>query len=193
MRKFLSLVSLAFVASLGMAAPASANLVVNPGFETGDFTGWTVTGNLAYAQVVAGAEHTGSFGAEFGEPFANTSLSQTLTTVAGSSYDISFWLFNFGLTPNFFSASFGGDVLLSITDGDFQPYTFYSFTDVAASASTVLEFQFRQDLAYWDFDDVAVDLAAVRGVPEPGSVALLCSGLIVLAAIRRSRRKKADA
>ena len=34
-----SIVSLVALAAL--AGPAAANLVVNPGFETGDFTGWS--------------------------------------------------------------------------------------------------------------------------------------------------------
>jgi hypothetical protein len=28
-------------AALSLADPASPNLITNPGFETGDFTGWT--------------------------------------------------------------------------------------------------------------------------------------------------------
>jgi hypothetical protein len=32
------------VAVLSVAYPGKANLVTNGGFETGDFTGWTVTG-----------------------------------------------------------------------------------------------------------------------------------------------------
>jgi hypothetical protein len=34
---------------------AYANLVQNPGFESGDFTGWTVSGNIS---VFAGGAHS---------------------------------------------------------------------------------------------------------------------------------------
>ena len=38
--KFLGLVGLVFIITGRLA---SANLITNPGFETGDFTGWTET------------------------------------------------------------------------------------------------------------------------------------------------------
>ena len=37
----IKLVSLAFVAATAFTTPCAASLVVNGGFETGDFTGWT--------------------------------------------------------------------------------------------------------------------------------------------------------
>lgn len=43
--------TLPFVAALGLAAlaaaPAKANLLVNPGFEAGDLSGWTASGTVA--------------------------------------------------------------------------------------------------------------------------------------------------
>jgi len=40
------LLTLTAAAALSLAQPASANLITNPGFETGDFTGWTHIGGL---------------------------------------------------------------------------------------------------------------------------------------------------
>ncbi len=42
--------------ALALATPGWAeagNLLENPGFETGDFTGWTVGGETAYTHVVS--------------------------------------------------------------------------------------------------------------------------------------------
>ena len=51
---------------LAMVAGASAdNLVANPGFETGDFTGWTYTMNAA---VVQGVAHSGDYSARITDP-----------------------------------------------------------------------------------------------------------------------------
>ena len=47
------LLALTAVAALSVAYPAKANLITNPGFETGNFTGWTVVGSGAYPEVLA--------------------------------------------------------------------------------------------------------------------------------------------
>ena len=70
------------------------NLVQNPGFETGDFTGWNVyTGIYSYAAVETNLVHSGSYSANFGVENGDTGfLGQTLSTEVGASYSISFWL-----------------------------------------------------------------------------------------------------
>ena len=45
----------------------AANIVANGDFETGDFTGWTLTGPQTFTAVDTLAPHTGTFGAYFGE------------------------------------------------------------------------------------------------------------------------------
>jgi hypothetical protein len=77
--------------SLTVTAP-STNPVVNGGFESGSFTGWTVSG---ITSVIAGAAHSGSFGAQLGNtnPSNTSSISQTFTMPA-SSPSLSFWYNN---------------------------------------------------------------------------------------------------
>lgn len=40
--------------------------ITNGGFETGDFTGWTLGGNTGYTGVTGSYAHSGNFGAYFG-------------------------------------------------------------------------------------------------------------------------------
>ena len=55
----LFVLSLVLVVTAGLA---SANLITNPGFETGDFTGWTPSGSLAVNNF---NPHSGTFAAQF--------------------------------------------------------------------------------------------------------------------------------
>jgi Bacterial Ig domain len=68
--------------------------IVNGGFETGSFSGWTASG--AAASVIAGAAHSGSFGAQLGGTSAtngDSSIGQTFT-LPSSSPSLSFWYDN---------------------------------------------------------------------------------------------------
>jgi uncharacterized membrane protein len=79
--------------SLTVTAP-STNPIVNGGFETGNFTGWTTSG--AASSVIAGAAHSGSFGAQLGATTAtngDSSAAQTFTMPA-SSPTLTFWYNN---------------------------------------------------------------------------------------------------
>lgn len=57
----LGILALAGLLTLGIAQSAKANLIVNGGFETGDFTGWTQTSNTS-ATFVDGEPQPGSSG-----------------------------------------------------------------------------------------------------------------------------------
>ena len=76
-------------------APANAGLVVNGGFETGDFTGWTVSGASFDCGSPSGIStigpHSGTYSACFGNPDGLTFISQTLTTTPGQEYAFTFW------------------------------------------------------------------------------------------------------
>ena len=134
--------------------------------------------------------HSGNFGANFGQVTIPGTLSQTIATSPGASYTIDFWLKNLPgafnnnpNTPNFFSVSFGGNLLASLTDAAPFDYTEFTYNAVATASTVVLEFTFRQDPAAWYFDDVSV----VGSVPEPGTLGLFVVGLAVMG-LRRARR-----
>src|ERR1039457_6740312 len=108
-----------------------ANLVANCGFETGDFTGWTLAGNDVPIQLgslygVEGVDpdtispNSGDYQAYFGDTVANSiTLSRTISTAAGGEYVVSWYLAQ-DMPPvnpysNQYSASFGGVPLVSLS------------------------------------------------------------------------------
>ena len=108
----------ATAALLVTATPASANeLVTNGGFES-DFTGWLLSGSADYAGVGGGMVNSGANAAYFGPVGATASISQVLNTVAGQSYDVSFYLQNSGAGTNSFDAFFGFGLELRLNHGE---------------------------------------------------------------------------
>ncbi|MBA3824976.1 MAG: peptidase S53 [Ktedonobacterales bacterium] len=69
---------------------AVSNPVTNPGFETGTFSGWTVSGA---ATSISSSGHTGSFAGQAGSTAAtngDSNIAQTFTIPTGSSH-VTFW------------------------------------------------------------------------------------------------------
>src|SRR5205809_6014854 len=87
---FYSILALVSLLGLGITQSARANLISNGGFETGDFSGWTVFGNDndVIGDQPFTAPHSGNFQALFGS--GSNSITQNVTTTPGSSYVISF-------------------------------------------------------------------------------------------------------
>jgi hypothetical protein len=170
---------------LASASAQAQNLVTNPGFETGDFTGWDTTGLGPNASVQSGGlARTGDFAATFGEVAPDLDvLSQVLTTEVGSQYTLSFFLhtpeFNIGSgSPNSFSVFFAGaPVDGPFTVSDTPDYQQFSYTVTASSTSSELRFEISNDSDFTDMDDVSVTPLVVGApAPEPGALVLLALG-----------------
>lgn len=135
---------------------SATELVVNGGFETGDFTGWTDDGSSSVG-TDSTAVHSGTYGVENGSVGSLGYLSQTLATTPGATYLLSFWLNSpDGQTPNEFQVSWNGTVLFDETNLPALGWTNMQFVVTATSASTVLQFGFQDDPAYLGLDDVSV-------------------------------------
>jgi hypothetical protein len=171
---------LAGVAWIGGASHARADLIVNGGFESGDFApGWSVTGNTTdqVFGVDASMPHTGTYGAFFGQVGSEAFLMQTVTTVPGLEYILDFYVMNEdGSSPNEFSATFGSSTLLDESNLPTFGYQEYTFRILATAVATVVTFGFRNDNSFFDFDDVSL-----RAVPEPRSLLCLAIGAVLVA------------
>jgi hypothetical protein len=183
------LLGLTAAATFCVACPAKANLVTNGGFETGDFTGWTVSGkdNDVVGSVPFMSPHSGNFQALFG--VSNNSITQNVATNSGSSYVVHFWLASKIYNPVAGSVSVicdGSTVFSRLFSSGVHDYTEFTFTLNALSSTTALEFEFSNPrIASNTFylDDVSVN---PTGVPDTGStVSLLGCALLGLAALRR--------
>jgi hypothetical protein len=171
---------------LSVVSYAGPTLVVNGGFENGDFTGWTQFGNTGFTSVVCGGGAAeGSCFASFGQVGSIGGIFQNLATTSGALYDISFWLENTGGPTNSFGFTWDGGYLQTYSDAGSFGWTHYTFLNQpATTASTGLVFAFRQDPSFWHLDGVSVS----SSIPEPSTVLLLAAGLLALGARAAKRR-----
>jgi hypothetical protein len=152
------------------------NLVVNCGFETGDFSGWDVAWPPEvdpFTNVGPGFPHSGSYAADLGAVPGENSVSQTIEgTVPGNFYEVSFWLSNDDFAiPNEFHAQWNGQQIFAVTNMLGLPYTRFSFV-VVANGFDRLRFDEQQVPAFFHLDDVvvrcldSVGLSTIRRAPK---------------------------
>jgi hypothetical protein len=137
----------------------TSQLVQNGGFEPGNFSGWTQSGNTGYSSVLANSAyvHSGSEGAQLGPSGSLGYLSQTMPVIPGQLYLLSFWLDNPKAgNPNELLVSWDGRTLFDQTNLPALGWTNLQFFATASGTSAALSFGFRNDPAYFGFDDVSV-------------------------------------
>jgi hypothetical protein len=194
---FQHIFALAVAIGIGLASlspsVARAELVTNGGFETGDFTGWSRSGNAVYTGVTQNDPHSGTYGAYFGNTVTTGTDSQTLTTVAGAQYDLDFWLANTAGGTSYFSVSFDGTVLKTLANSDPFGYTEFTFSGLTASTDlTTLAFTFQNDAGYYLLDDVSVT-PSLTATPLPAALPMFATGLAGLGLLGWRKRRKAVA
>jgi len=175
------------VQSRQFALTASQSLVQNGDFETGNFTGWTQSGNTAYTSVTSGNStyvHAGTYGAKLGPSGSLGYLSQTLPTSPGQAYLLSFWLSNpVGGSTEQFQVNWNGVTVTNITNPGTFGWTKFNFIVTATGTGTVLQFGFRNDPDYFGLDDISVvpGFAPVITM-QPTNLTILSGGTAVFSA-----------
>jgi len=136
--------------------------------------------------------HSGSAAADLA--FADSAISQGLTTTANHSYTISFWLWRgTGTTDGTFYTFFGGTQVAAIsTQTNGQGWLQYTKTGDSTGTSTTLLFD---NPGNWYLDDVSVTDNGATGngggdqlVPEASSLLMLSSGTAPLGMLLGYRR-----
>jgi len=152
----------------GKAAAAGVNLVTNGSFETGDFTGWTRSGNdLSVQTNFDYSPEDGTYFALLGSsPLGD--ISQSISTNIDDTYQLTYYLASDGQIPNEFQTIVGGNTLNDLTNIASQSYTEYTFDFTATSTTTQIEFGEYDPPSYLALDNVSVvDTGAASSVPEP--------------------------
>ena len=135
-------------------------IVQNGGFETGDFSGWLSSGDVSYIMIdnVNRQVHTGTYAAALGTYSSLGYLAQTLPTVPGQKYNVSFWLYYPSRSvPNEFQMSWNGNLLYdNINSSTINSYRHVQLVATATGATSVLQFGFLENATYFYLDDVSV-------------------------------------
>jgi hypothetical protein len=157
---------------LGRSVELLVYEVQNGDFEAGSDTNWVSSGyvgnNLVFCKddtyfngYDAGSTfvHSGEYGMFLGGYGALGYISQTLQTISGRPYLLSFWLTNpWSGTPNEFLVQWGGNTLFDQTDLGQLDWTNMQFVVLANDTTTVLTFGARNDPNAFGLDDISAQL-----------------------------------
>jgi hypothetical protein len=187
-----------------LATSATAqNIVQNGSFSTGDFTNWTThtcpgptcgfgSWSVGAAPTDPGtappsgskAANTGCNTAACNDPANGATISQTLATVPGQTYTLSFYYDggqNSAAGPTELEVLWNGTAVTggTIVNAPTSTWSQRTFTVVATSASTVLEFTGEQAPAVLYLTGISVT-ANVTSVPALSVWGLAILGLLLM-------------
>ena len=198
-----------FIGLLVGNAAFAQNLILNPGFETGDLTGWTPlnAGPGATISVISTGGNPTDY-AWLNNSLEANNLALSQTTANGS-------VVGAGLTVNYSFDLLGGNQsgggvdfihifeqnssggVISQGPGLLGPYfpsasgwTTYtgSFTTVAGIDHLTIEFDATTGANVGAMDQMGIDNVVLSVVPEPTTLSLTAMGLLGVWTLRRSRK-----
>jgi hypothetical protein len=166
------------------------SIVQNGGFETGDFSNWTlvgntVSGNTAYNAVESlsaypDVVHTGNYGAFLGDIQLAT-LTQSLPTAIGQSYLLSFWVSNrTGGSNEKFKVYWNNNLIYNLSNPSSFALTNQKFVVTATGTNTTLQFAVQNNPDHFGLDDVTVTpVSAPSIIQQPVSQTNLVGSNVV--------------
>lgn len=184
-----SLITLFFVLATAFAVPRTAkaaNLVQNPGFETGDLTDWYLTGDPAHMYVGADDPHSGTYAFD-GSPTGGAGyLNQDFSGLGNNQYNLQFYLDLRNTGANLFQVQWDGKLVYQLSNYGTTGYQLVQINGLPGSVGTdTLTFGFiGNEQTTWSLDDVDLEQ---MGTPEPGTLMLLGSGVLGVAGVARRR------
>lgn len=172
----------------------AVGIVQNGGFETGDFTSWTLAGNTyvngtLYNGVVgvnsltdgSGPNfiHSGNYGAFLGDTNLAT-LTQTIQTVPGQNYRLSLWLVNpvagsgQQFLVNWNTNTTGNNQIYLLNNPPVLPWTNLVFFVAATATNTTLQFGAQNPPDGFGLDDISVvSLSPPSFISQPTNLTVL--------------------
>ena len=177
--------------SIAVSAPSAiaANIVVNPGFESGFLPGWVVNNNVSpwFIDSIPNSG-TNDIANQCGGAGCLDSLNgaffyQDLPTVIGNTYTLTFWAFVEGAPgqTDEIKVTWGGATALDIVNPAVPDdvYFQYSVSNLLATSSTTrLKFFGRDDPGILGVDDISVS------TPEPSTLLMISAALLIFAGLR---------
>jgi hypothetical protein len=192
----------------GVGKARATNLLVNGGFEMGDFSGWTT--NAARDLLVEPTghnglpSHSGNYYANFGT-FSSQfgTISQSVSDTAGKNYTLNMYLLSDGGGTTYgspllneFKVEWNGMIIYDKSNLPASPYTLLSFSVLGTGSDTLTlsGFDNGSSPGALALDDVSLN-PSVSSAPEPATLTL--AGLNALGLLgfawwrRRNRRREA--
>lgn len=181
--------AIAFTGAAMLAYGTPVNLVSNGGFETGDFTSWSLAAAPGAGCSDFGVSnnpieaHSGTNAAFFQGTCIGSydAFSQDLATTVGQSYTFDFFIETRAkptAAQRDLQVFWNNGMILDLPGAGTETYTEYTFDEIATGPSTTIQFQ-GYNQPNTDFvDDISVVQAAGSvAAPEPSTALLLFAGL----------------
>jgi hypothetical protein len=167
-------------AMLSIDTAQAVPLIVNGGFETGNFTGWTADA-VSFPMAVNNSQvNSGNFAAQIaGFSSGPDTLTQVVADTAAQSYNLSFARFiENGGPNNSLNVTWNGTSVFSeLNSGTYNIYQTFTVS-VVGTGSDTLVFTTANDPSLTYLDDVS--LTASTATPLPSTWLMLLSGFVGL-------------